>query len=190
MIVTANQIDFAADVRTYRHFAAEFDAPIRCELLYGDAHSAISRIASKYNFSRFFPRRLDLDLGLPRFAPVVNALRAHVPDGSQDAVVAVLELAATLRETYRKDVLSPASKLLSFLWGRDVMAYDQRAFSELRSYFPSLAAKDYPAYCSAWAACFTDFEEQIAEECSRQGASTDRWFLERVYDWHLWRSEK
>jgi hypothetical protein len=121
---------------------------------------------------------------------VVAALRSYVPDGSQDAVVAVLELAGNLRETYRKDVLGPASKLLSFLWGRDVIAYDKCAFDTLKRHFPALVAKDYPAYCSAWVSVFAEFEDQIAEECARQGASSERWFLERVFDWHLWRAGK
>jgi hypothetical protein len=188
MTLTANRIDFANDVRAYRHFAAEFDAPIRCELLYGDTSSAVARIASQYNFARFFPRRLDLDLGLPRYAPVVKALRDYIPDGSQDPVVAVLDLSAALRQTYRKDLLSPASKLLSFLWGRDILPYDNRTFAVLKTQTPNLVPKDYPAFCSAWVARFAECEDQIAEECSRQGASTERWFLERVFDWHLWRS--
>lgn len=188
MIVTAEATGFAEDVRAYRHFAAEFDAPIRCELLYGDAPAAVGNIAAKYNFSRFFPRKLDVEMGQVRYGPVVNALRSYVPDGSQDAVVAVLDLARELRGIYRKDLLAPASKLLSFLWGRDVMAYDQKAYATLKKRFPALVAKDYPAFCSAWVACFAEYEDQVAEECVRQGASTERWFLERVFDWHLWRN--
>ena len=179
---------FAEDVRAYSRQAAEFDAPIRCELLYGDTHAAVGRIAGKYKIARFFPRRFDVDLGLPRYGPIVGALRTYHPDGSKDPVMAVLALGRDLRARYHKDALSAASKFLSFLWGRDIFVYDSRAFTALQRRFPGLLANDYQAYCSAWIAYFTESADQIASECARQGVSSERWVHERVFDWHLWRA--
>src|SRR5687768_13012146 len=36
-------MQFAEDIKAYSRYAAEFDAPIRCELLYGDAREAVSK---------------------------------------------------------------------------------------------------------------------------------------------------
>ena len=30
--------------------------------------------------------------------------------------------------------------------------------------------------------------DEISAECARQNVSRERWFTERVFDWHLWRS--
>ena len=73
---------FAEDVKAYTRYAAEFDAPIRCELLYGDAHAAISRIAGKYRVALSFPRKFDVEVGLVRYSPVVNALQSYPRTGA------------------------------------------------------------------------------------------------------------
>ena len=181
-------VQFAEDVKSYCRFAAEFDAPIRCELLYGDAQAAVSRIIGKYRFALGFARKFDVDKGLLRYGPVVNALQSYVPDGSIDPVQAVLDLSGDLQRTYHKDALSAASKLLSFLWGRDILVYDSKALAALQKRFPTLKPKDYMSYCTAWVALFAECADQLASECARQGASDERWFHERVFDWHLWRS--
>ncbi|HVK57507.1 MAG TPA: hypothetical protein VM735_01905 [Candidatus Kapabacteria bacterium] len=181
---------FAGDVSAYSRYAAEFDAPIRCELLYGDTHGAIGQIAGKYRLARCFPRRFDVDLGLPRYGPIVSALQAYQPDGSSDPVLAVLDLSRDLQRCYHKGALSAASKFLWFLWGREVLIYDRQAFTTLQRRFPALPPRDYHSYCSAWVAYFTECAESISTECNRQGFSVERPFLERVFDWHLWRSGK
>src|SRR5688500_3905487 len=189
-VFRADMTQFAQDVKAYSRYAAEFDAPIRCELLYGDAHAAVSRIAGKYRIAFSFARRFDVEVGLARFAPVVNALQSYLPDGSADPVQAVLNLTSDLQRAYRKEVLSAASKFLWFLWGRDILTYDTRALATLQRRFPALPPKDYLGYCNAWVTHFAECEEQIAHECALQGASSERSFHERVFDWHLWRSGK
>lgn len=181
---------FAEDVKAYSKYAAEFDAPIRCELLYGDAPAAISRIAGKFKLGLSFPRKFDVEVGQTRYAPVVNALQYYLPDGTRDPVQAVLDFTRDLQEAYQKEMLSAASKFLWFLWGRDILVYDSRSLVSLQKRFPTLKAKDYQAYCSAWVSHFAECAEQVAEECARQGASSERWFHERVFDWHLWRAGK
>ena len=181
-------MQFAEDVRAYSQYAAEFDAPIRCELLYGDPHTAIHKIATKYRVALNFPRKFDIDAGLPRYGPVVTTLQTYLPDGSRDPLQAVLDLTRDLQRRYEKEALSAASKFLWFLWGRDILIYDRRALTTLQRRFPALTSKDYPGYCSAWVTLFAECAEQVAAECARQGASNERWFHERVFDWHLWRS--
>jgi hypothetical protein len=189
-IARAGMTEFAEDVRAYSRYAAEFDAPIRCELLYGDAQSAISRIAGKFKLGLSFPRKFDVKMGQARYAPVVNALQYYLPDGTRDPVQAVIDFTRDLQETYQKEVLSAASKFLWFLWGRDILVYDSRSLASLQRRFPALQSKDYQGFCSAWVSDFAECAEQVAEECARQGASSERWFHERVFDWHLWRAEK
>ena len=87
-------------------------------------------------------------------------------------------------------MISAASKFLSFFWGRDILTYDSRALATLQRRFPTLLPKDYLSYCTAWVTLFAECEEQVARECALQGASNERWFHERVFDWHLWRSGK
>ena len=179
---------FVADVRAYTQFSAEFDAPIRCELLYGDTHGAIARIASRYKIARYFPRRCDIDQGLPRYGPVATGLQKYPHDGSKDPVMAVVQLTRDLTEHYQTDLLTAASKFLSFSWGRDVFVYDPHALRALQVRFPTLKPRDYQGYCSAWVAYFNECADEIAAECSRQRVSKERWFHEQVFDWHLWRS--
>src|SRR5687767_4851368 len=97
MTAGAEKVSFANDVRAYSQYAAEFDAPIRCELLYGDAHDAINRIARRFGIVPGFARRFDVDRGLPRYGPVVAALQEYLPDGSRDPVEAVLDLTRDLQ---------------------------------------------------------------------------------------------
>lgn len=186
----ADMTEFAEDVRAYSRYAAEFDAPIRCELLYGDAQGAISRIAGKFKLGLSFPRKFDVEMGQARFGPVVNALQYYLPDGTRDPVQAVLDFKCDLQETYQKETLSAASKFLWFLWGRDILVYDSRSLVSLQKRFPALQPRDYPGYCSAWVSLFAGCAEEVAEECARQGTSSERWFHERVFDWHLWRAGK
>lgn len=179
---------FAADVRAYHQYAAEFDTPIRCELLYGDPLVAVARIASRYKIARYFPKRCDLDQGLPRYGPVATAIQKYPADGSKDPVMAVVALTRDLTEHYQTDLLTAASKFLSFAWGRDVFVYDPHALKALQTRFPTLKPRDYQGFCSAWVAAFNECADEISAECTRQNVSAERWFTERVFDWHLWRS--
>lgn len=182
--------EFAEDVRAYSRYAAEFDAPIRCELLYGDAQVAISKIAGKFKLGLTFPRKFDVEMGQARYGPVVEALQYYLPDGTRDPVQAVIDFTRDLQDTYQKEGLSAASKFLWFLWGRDILVYDSRTLVSLQKSVPTLQSKDYHGFCSAWVSHFAECAEKIAEECARQGASSERWFHERVFDWHLWRAGK
>jgi len=68
--------------------------------------------------------------------------------------------------------------------------YDCQALATLQARSRDLQPKEYPSYCSAWKALFSECSEEIAAEWARQGASSERWFHERVFDWYLWRSGK
>jgi hypothetical protein len=188
MTAAAEKISFANDVRAYSQYAAEFDAPIRCELLYGDAQEAINRMARRFGMVSGFARKFDVERGLPRYGPVVAALQSYLPDGSRDPVEAVLDLTRDLQSKYRRHLLSASSKILWSLWGRDILIYDNRSFLTLQRRFPNLRPRDYPAYCLAWVTMFAESAEEIAKECANQKACNERWFHERVFDWHLWRS--
>ena len=183
-------MQFAEDVKAYSRNAAEFDAPIRCELLYGDAREAVSKITGKYRCALSFPRQYDVHRGLNRFDPVIDALQYYAPDGTRDPVHAVLDLTTELQAAYHRDALSAASKILWFLWGRDILVYDKRTLVALQQRYPKLPPRDYREYCYAWIALFTEYADAIAETCAKLGAPNERSFHERVFDWHLWRSRK
>ena len=181
---------FEQDVKAYAHYDAKFDTPIRQALANGDPRDAIRRIAGAYRVARNFPRRFDEALGIPRYEPVVGALAAYSPNIGINPIEAVLRLADDLEQIYHRKVLSAASKFLWFAWGQEIIIYDSQALATLRNRSPNLRAKDYLAYCAAWKAFFSECSEEVATECARQGASSERWFHERVFDWYLWRSGK
>ena len=190
MIASLEKLSFAADIRAYSQYAAAFDAPIRCELLYGDAHEAIDQLARRFAIVGGFARKFDVDRGLRRYGPVVAVLQEYLPDGSRDPVEAVLDLTRDLQSKYQKHLLSASSKILWALWGRDILIYDNRALQTLQRRSDHLRPRDYQGYCLAWVAMFAECADEIAEECARQGACGERWFHERVFDWYLWRSAK
>lgn len=182
---------FEQDARAYANYEAKFDTPIRKMLANGNPLEAIRKIAGAYRVARNFPRAFDEEVGIPRYEPVVKALAKYLPDNT-DSIDAVLSLTRDLRQIYRRDVLSASSKFLWFAWGRDIIIYDSQALASLRTHFPNLRAtvNDYPAYCDAWRTRFSECSDEIANECVKQKVSAERWFHERVFDWHLWRSGK
>jgi hypothetical protein len=107
-----------------------------------------------------------------------------------DPVEAVLRLTRDLQQIYHREVLSASSKFLWFAWGQEIIIYDSQALAALRARVPNLRVKDYRAYCAAWSALFSECAEGVANECARQGKSSERWFHERVFDLYLWRSGK
>ena len=181
---------FEQAVKAYTNYAAKFDTRIRQALTDGDPRDAIRKIAGAYRIARNFPRRFDEAVGLPRYEPVVRALAAYPPSIDINPIEAVLGLTRDLRGVYHREVLSASSKFLWFIWGREIIIYDSQALATLRTRSPNLRAKDYPAYYAAWKTLFSECSEEIANECARQEASSERWFHERVFDWYLWRSGK
>jgi len=181
---------FEQDVKEYAGFAAEFDSPIRHALVNDDPCDAIRRIATKYHVARNFWRRFDEMLGITRYQPVVRALGAYPPNIGINPIEAVLRLNHDLKQIYHRDVLSASSKFLWFAWGRGIIIYDSQALTTLRTRSPDLQTKDYSNYCAAWKVLFSEYSEEIARECARQGVTSELWFHERVFDWYLWRSGK
>jgi len=181
---------FREDVEEYTRFAAKFDTPVRYELLHGNSHEAISRIAGFYRVARSFSRKFDEGIGLARYEPVLSAIWSYQPERSQDPIEAVLDLTRDLKRLYRKEVLSASSKFLWFAWGREIIIYDSQALASIQTRFPTLKPKNYYGYCSAWRTLFAEDMGEIESECLRQAACMERWFHERVFDWHLWRLGK
>jgi hypothetical protein len=181
---------FEHDVKEYANCAAEFDMPVRHALANGDSHEAIRRIAGKYRVARNFGRKFDEAIGIPRYEPVVKALAAYPATSGINPIDAVLRLTRDLKQIYQREVLSASSKFLWFAWGTEIIIYDSQALATLRNHSPGLRAKDYPAFCITWKALFSECSEEIGGECERQGASSERWFHERVFDWYLWRLGK
>ena len=77
---------FEQDVRAYASFSEKFDSPIRHALANGDARDAIRRIAGAYRVARNFPRKFDEAVGIPRYEPVVKAMRSYHPSLGIDPV--------------------------------------------------------------------------------------------------------
>lgn len=173
---------FAQAVEAYAKHDTEFVTPIRQALINGDALEAIRRIAGIYRVARNFPRRFDEGLGIARYEPVVRALKTYSPSGGIGPIDAVLRLTGELQQIYHREVLSAASKFLWFAWGREIIIYDSQALATLQMHSLNLRSKDYPAYCASWKSLFSEYSREIADECTKQRASNEDWFHERVFD--------
>lgn len=179
---------FERAVEKYAKCWTEFDSPFRQELAKGDAEKAIRKIAGKYRVARNFPRKFDEAVGIPRYDPVLKKMQCYCSSSNIDPIDAVLRLTRDLEHVYQREVLSASSKFLWFAWGREIIIYDSQALAALQSHAPDLRPKDYRGYCSAWKNLFSECSAAVAAECARQGASNERWFHERVFDWYLWES--
>ena len=73
----------------------------------------------------------DVDLGLPRFGPLSEAL-AKYPLHSLDPVEAVLSLAGDLKMVCQQVNPSAASKFLWFAWGQDIVIHDSYTLRSMR----------------------------------------------------------
>ena len=178
---------FEKDVKQFKEHAEKNVTPIRRDLLGDDPLGAISKIAGLYRVARCFNRKYDESVGLARYQPILDGLRSYGRNGGKDPIEAVLALKEDLKRSYHKEVLSASSKFLWYEWGSQIIIYDSQALTAIRKRFPSLKPADYYRYCSAWKSLFNECSQDVAEECARLGASNERWFHERVFDWHLWR---
>lgn len=116
----------------------------------------------------------------------------------------VVQLAHDYRQAGFLFNLSAASKLL-WLSSRKNIVYDSRAFVALKNGWGHRGVKqDYPAYCAAWRRAFAENKQDIQAAVLElpkvraflPGATppdkdllklvNQPWFLERVFDIHLW----
>lgn len=117
----------------------------------------------------------------------------------------VNSLAANFRDTYGRNAVSAASKLLWLIFKSPVIIFDSRAAKWLydAKYLETKTA-DYNSYRIAWLNAFQESEHDLENACNKlvhaksfslasdmndnnfKNLVTERWFRERVFDKYIW----
>jgi len=182
------------------------ELPLRNRLLCSTGHERLAPLAEALCFfgvSRNLCVEFDVQRGLPRFAPVLDALDAIEAFVTPDRhfTLVVENLATSLGQAYgRTSLVSLASKLLWLHYGDPFIIYDSRVRGAL-----GCPANDYPTYASTWQAQYTSDAQTVAIACAKLPAArlflrgadrinesdlavlaTELWFQHRVFDIYLW----
>lgn len=158
--------------------------------------AALQKGAGYFRIARSFNRRFDVDRGIARLAPVLDALEPYRTSRLVPSTLCPTIAALRLRLGHDyggKDLLSAATKLLWLLRREPAIIYDSQARRAL-----SAPAGDYGAYMELWLKGYRKNELAIRQACSAlPGQGTDpvllsqdgppEWFRQRVYDIYLWR---
>jgi hypothetical protein len=160
---------------------------------------AVCDAGGYFRISRSLKKAYDVDIGLPRLEPVLDALDRVLPESVTDATLhsVIGELRREIGRAYGgRDLLSAATK---FLWlrHRDIaVIYDSQARLALGA--PS---GDYGDYLERWRSNYSRVKPRVVDACERllrarqpedlvnaevdaHGAS--EWFRRRVFDVYLW----
>ena len=188
-LVTAAREYARAWLSRERHFVEDLASDDRARRLL-----AIQAAGGYFKISRSFALQFDVQRGLPRLAPALDALERVAPVTlEEDALPSTVDtLRRELGRPYGgKDLLSAATK---FLWLRHrdtVIIHDSQVRSALGA-----RSGDYSNYLALWRAEYTKTRAQILATCdavARDGSAevrsiaTQEWFRRRVLDIHLWR---
>jgi len=185
-----------------RHYAEQwegFDREAWSDLSAGNSEDrqldAVSRIMGKYRVARSLKREHDIDAGLRRFGPLLEAV-SEVREGATETSTApqlVHRLFLAVRERYAVQAVSLCSKVLWFAMRSPVVIYDDNALQALR-----VAPGSYGTFYSEWQRQYTRIHASIDEALavtSFKGLSVEtkalaqeEWFKERVFDIACWRA--
>lgn len=158
---------------------------------------ALQAGAGYFRIARNFHRRFDVEVGLERLAPVLDALEPFRSSrlGTGTLCPTVAELRVLLGHNYGGvDLLSAATKLLWLLHRAPAIIYDSQARLALGA-----PAGDYETYVKLWRRGYRKSALAIRKACAAlpshrvkavpfsQGLPPE-WFLQRVYDIYLWRA--
>lgn len=157
-----------------------------------------------YGVARNLSERYDVDVGLPRYKPVLDildSLHTYPFRSGSGLVRSVLGVKERISSRYGgKDVLSLATKFLWLKIKSPIIIYDNRARRAVGA-----RSGDLAGYYSRWNKCFVAHEEEIVVACQSlpqvreycvdtatatpdyvSRVAAKRWFRERVLDTYLW----
>lgn len=138
---------------------------------------------TNYGVARNLPSRYDVGEGIPRLAPVLDALEMCRPRKGKafDPVVLVNDLSSAIGQHYGgRQLTSLASKIGWAAYGSPIVIYDSYARNAL-----DVPTRDYATYYMVWRRVYDDGYRRIQKVAARY--LKDEWFTERVFDMMLWR---
>lgn len=166
----------------------------------------LRQAAQYYGVARNFKTLASETAAGNRLSAALNALEQVAEQFDGDRVDDEVDrLAARFKSTYKKYLVSAASKFLWLKFQSPVVIYDNRALNTLRNVCGEPLTDDsYSIYRTAWRRQFQDHEDAIGSTChelhrakpfslAHAQPDTDfstlvnqHWFHERVFDKYLW----
>jgi hypothetical protein len=144
--------------------------------------ATLGSLCSKYKIARSLRRAYDVDVGLPRYQPLLKLVdrckkRCPAPSSPNEVVLWFRDELSAHYGGVR--ALSLSSKVLWFVYRSPVIIYDKYVQVALET-----PAGDYRSYQERWIERFKDLKKEVAFASTQY--SGQRWFHERVFDIHLW----
>lgn len=164
--------------------------------------AAIGEAAARFGIARNFRSAYDVDIGLARFVPVLDLLEGQRSEDFTDSLTeSVLAVRNQLSALYGgTNLLSATTKFLWLKLQTPIVIYDRQAREALGT-----RNGDLPAYYDAWFDRYAGLREEIETAslslvemgkytCDPSLATPEflsslvreEWFLQRVFDIHLW----
>jgi hypothetical protein len=170
------------------------------------AREQLIEVARIYGIARNF--RLELEGDNARLSPVWEALKEiNEPTSDEDAKECVNKLVELLKQTYKSELLSAASKFLWMRFGRPFIIYDSLTSKWIDhiDHIECLSTRPYDNFYDAWRKKFEENQKKIiaaceellnanvtkflcpteAEEKEFEEAIKSPWFAERVFDFAI-----
>ena len=177
-----------------------------CEALAGENEEkklvALAEAAVHYSVARNLPKAFDVEKGIPRYKPVLDAIDNLDPITFQGDLLipSIVEVKSQISGTYGgPDLISLTTKFLWLKMKSPVVIYDGRAMKALGA-----KPKNIEDYYSRWQKLFASFGNEISVACALlhkvpeysaphaatpqyiEGIASQPWFKERVFDVYLW----
>lgn len=195
--------DFAA--LHYLNLWLASDLELCCALTEGNEDeklTALKKPAAVYRVARNVRKKYDIELGIPRFKPILDIIDDLTEaDFRRDRIAAIISIRDRISAQYgHRDVSSLTTKFLWLKIKSPIIIYDNQARKALGT-----DAGDLSAFYSVWQSRFTENADQINAACcslaraARYAIDTvtatekyisniaaNQWFKERVFDVSLW----
>jgi hypothetical protein len=167
-------------------------------------HRGLTDAVKFFIIARNLPRKYDVDRGLQRYKPLLDAFLANsnstVTENNYHSILNQFQ--AAIRESYGgKNLISLSSKLLWLRYQDPFIIYDSRVRSSLK-----VPPGDYVHYAKEWLKSYGTVQEVIVNTCSDlpriqryvdpditeydlpeiNDISAQPWFHKRVFDIYLW----
>jgi hypothetical protein len=184
--------ELAAAAAQYVRQWNEHDRHFREGILAGeraDRRQAVAKALTFYRVIRRMERRYDVERGLPRLDPVLDALddwRDRFPN-AEDPVAAVTTLERLISRRYGGATQpSLASKLGWLVLGSPIAIYDSLVRDALGTKTAS-----YEEFYAVWRRAYEVNAKEVREAAAQIGTAAatrpaEEWFAERVFDVFLW----
>lgn len=178
-----------------------------CEALEGHNEAvklrALTEAAAFYRVARNLPKAYDVEKGIPRYKPVLDAIDALAPITFQEAqlIPSIMDIMSQISQRYGgRGVMSLTTKFLWLKMKSPIVIYDSQARKALGT-----NPGDIRAYYSRWREQFNSSCNEINAACASlpivheysvapdvatpqyiEGIASQPWFKERVFDVYLW----